>query len=83
MSAAPAPTIGAAAAGDLDTVRGLFRAYQRGLGLSLDFQDFEGELAALPGKYAPPAGALLLARDADQIAGVWSRCGRSIPPSPR
>jgi ribosomal protein S18 acetylase RimI-like enzyme len=48
---------------DLDVVAHLFRAYAAALGVDLSYQDFEAELATLPGKYAPPAGALLLARD--------------------
>lgn len=50
--------------GDLDVVRRLWRAYADALGVDLAFQGFEAELAELPGRYAPPTGALLLARDA-------------------
>jgi ribosomal protein S18 acetylase RimI-like enzyme len=42
----------------------LFRAYAASLDVDLAYQDFEGEMAAMPGKYAPPGGELLLARDA-------------------
>ena len=54
---------------DADTVRRLFRAYADSLGVSLDFQNFDDELAGLPGDYAPPAGRLLLAWQGAEAAG--------------
>jgi len=50
---------------DLAATAMLFRAYAASLGVDLAYQDFEAELAGLPGKYAPPAGALLLAVASD------------------
>jgi ribosomal protein S18 acetylase RimI-like enzyme len=46
---------------DFDAVRSLFQAYADTLGVDLGFQDFEQELAMLPGDYAEPRGKLLLA----------------------
>ena len=53
----------------LDDVRALCREYADTLGLDLETQNLSQELAQLPGKYAPPAGCLLLAHVGDQPAG--------------
>jgi putative acetyltransferase len=52
----------AQSAEDLESIQTLFQAYATGLGLDISFQNFDHELANLPGKYAPPKGALLLAK---------------------
>lgn len=49
---------------DLEAILLLFNAYASSLTVDLAYQDFSRELADMPGKYAPPAGELLLARDA-------------------
>lgn len=53
----------------METVRGIFREYAATLGVDLAFQDFESELAGLPGDYAAPRGHLLLAQVDGAIAG--------------
>ena len=59
----------AASAEQLDSVRTLFREYAASLEISLCFQNFEQELASLPGSYAPPSGMVLLAQAGSQVAG--------------
>jgi putative acetyltransferase len=59
----------------LDATREIFREYAQGLGVDLAFQNFEAELASLPGDYAPPAGVLLLALVDNQLAA----CGAFRP----
>lgn len=59
----------AVSAAHIAQARELFLEYARSLGFSLCFQSFDQELAALPGKYAPPQGRLLLAECDSQVAG--------------
>ena len=57
---------------DLADIQSLFQEYAQSLGVDLSFQDFAAEVAALPGKYLPPAGRLLVARHGAHIVGC---CG--------
>jgi ribosomal protein S18 acetylase RimI-like enzyme len=71
---------------DLEAARALFLEYVRapdwepGFGAYLARQDFRAEVAALPGAYAPPGGALLLAWIADRPAGCVA-CKPLVPPA--
>jgi GNAT superfamily N-acetyltransferase len=53
---------------DLDDVRVMLREYAAWLEVDLCFQNFEEELAGLPGDYAPPRGRLLIAEGAGCVA---------------
>lgn len=54
---------------EMDAVRDIFREYAGSLDVDLAFQNFEAELAGLPGDYAPPRGQILLAQVEGSIAG--------------
>jgi putative acetyltransferase len=59
----------------LDATRDIFREYADSLGIDLGFQNFDEELACLPGDYEAPGGLLLLAYVDDELAG----CGGFRP----
>ena len=61
--------IQAESAEDIESARELFLEYAAGLGFSLCFQNFDKELAALPGAYVPPDGRLFVAIQNEQVAG--------------
>ena len=54
---------------NLVQVHNLFIEYQKYLGIDLCFQNFDQELASLPGDYAPPEGRLLLAKEDSRVVG--------------
>lgn len=59
----------AVSAAQIAQARELFLEYAESLGFSLCFQNFDQELAGLPGDYACPDGRLLLAEYDGQLAG--------------
>jgi ribosomal protein S18 acetylase RimI-like enzyme len=54
-------SIRSATRAEMGVVATLFRQYAAALDTDLSYQQFEAELATLPGAYAPPAGTLLIA----------------------
>ena len=63
----------------VQAVRELFQEYAASLSVDLCFQNFAAELAGLPGHYAQPAGALLLALVDGAPAGCVTM--RALPES--
>lgn len=75
---APGPTIELrvpAGAALIDDTRAIFQEYALQLGVDLCFQGFEEELRSLPGDYAEPGGAVLLAF----VDGALAGCGAFRP----
>lgn len=54
----------------LETVKELFREYAEKIQVDLCFQNFEEELASLPGKYALPKGRIVVA----YVDGIAAGC---------
>jgi ribosomal protein S18 acetylase RimI-like enzyme len=54
---------------EISKARELFQEYASWVEISLCFQNFEKEVAELPGAYAPPSGRLLMAVDGSQVMG--------------
>ena len=59
----------AESAGQIAQARELFLEYAQSLGFSLCFQNFDKELAELPGDYVPPSGRLMLAEYQHHLDG--------------
>jgi putative acetyltransferase len=53
----------------LDAARRIFTEYAEQLGVDLCFQNFDAELASLPGEYTQPTGLLLLGMAGAEVAG--------------
>lgn len=54
---------------EIRSARALFEEYASWVEISLCFQNFDKEIAELPGAYAPPGGRLFLAIDGDDVMG--------------
>jgi putative acetyltransferase len=67
---------------DRERIVALLREYEAGIGLSLCFQNFDAELAGLPGDYAPPEGLMVLARQVGGPELLGCVAVRPVPSSP-
>jgi putative acetyltransferase len=57
---------------DTALIQSLWQEYQQQLGIDLAFQAFDAELAGLPGRYARPAGDLVICRVDGEASGCIS-----------
>jgi|SRR3989304_5436341 len=62
----------------LATVRGLIMEYAGSLGIDLEFQSFDREMAEFPGEYQEPSGRILVAGVGDRVVGCV--CMRQFAP---
>ena len=76
LEAPPTRLVVADHARAIDAARAIFIEYAASLSIDLGFQQFEAELASLPGEYAAPHGQLLLAQAPD---GTTLACGALRP----
>ncbi len=68
MAESPFNIAPARSTADIQAAARLFQEYADSLPIDLCFQDFDAEVANLPGKYSPPQGELLLAKDASGVS---------------
>lgn len=54
---------------EFDELRAILREYAQSIQVDLCFQNFEDEIATLPGEYVEPRGALLMARINGELVG--------------
>jgi ribosomal protein S18 acetylase RimI-like enzyme len=67
---------------DRKRIVALLREYEAGIDISLRFQDFDAELAGLPGDYAPPKGVMVLARQSGGQELLGCVAVRPVPSLP-